>query len=86
MLLFGVYSLVKAALRTPGAIDADVLQAVDALIKTQRTSQSGLVYETRAENSIAAAVQRGIQRFAGRLRENDGLNASRWARSELPKY
>lgn len=58
LLLFSVFALVQAALKTPGAIDADVLVALEALIQTQRTQQSGLVYETRAENAIPAAVQR----------------------------
>jgi hypothetical protein len=60
LLLFSVHSLVQAALRTPGAIDADVMAALEALIQTQRTLESGLVYETRAENTIAMAVQRSF--------------------------
>jgi len=60
LLLFCVYSLVQAAVRTPGAIDADVMAALEALIQTRRTMQSGLVYETRPENSVAAAVQRAF--------------------------
>ena len=59
-LLFAIYSILKAALKTEGSVDTDVLQALDALIKTQLTAQSGLVYETRAENSLAAAIQRGF--------------------------
>lgn len=58
LLLFCVYSLVQAATRTPGAIDVDVMSALEALIQTHRTLESGLVYETRPENSVAAAVQR----------------------------
>jgi hypothetical protein len=58
LLLFSIYSLVQAAISTPGAIDADLIAALEALIQTQRTLQSGLVYETRAENTIAMAVQR----------------------------
>ncbi len=60
LLLFCVYSLVQASLRTPGAIDADLMAAIEALIQTRRTLESGLVYETRPENSVAAAVQRGF--------------------------
>ena len=60
LLLFAVYSLVQAAMRTAGAIDADVLMALEALIQTQRTLESGLVYETRPENTIALAVQRAF--------------------------
>jgi hypothetical protein len=58
LLLFSIYSLVEAALRTAGAVDADVMAALEALIQTHRTLESGLVYETRSENAIAAAVQR----------------------------
>ncbi len=57
LLLFCIYSLVQAALRTSGTIDADVMTALEALIQTHRTLESGLVYQTRAENAIAAAVQ-----------------------------
>ena len=60
LLLFCVYSLVQAALRTPGAIDTDVLAALEALIQTHRTLESGLVNETRAPNTIAAAIQRSL--------------------------
>ena len=81
LLLFSVYSLVQAALRTPGAIDADVLAALDALIQTQRTLQSGLVYETRAENTIAVAVQRAFSSsfadFEKARQEREGLSAFR---------
>lgn len=81
LLLFCVYSLLQAALRTPGAIDADAMAALEALIQTRRTLDSGLVYETRPENSVAAAVQRA---FAAplddyqKLRvEREGLSAMR---------
>ena len=58
LLLFSIYSLLEAALRTPGAVDTDALAALDALIKTRRTAESGLIYESRAENAMAASVQR----------------------------
>ena len=60
LLLFSVYSLVQAAMRTPGAMDADVMAALEAVIQTHRTLESGLVYETRAENTVAVAVQRAF--------------------------
>jgi len=60
LLLFSVYTVLQAALHTPGAVDTDVLEALAALIQTYRTAQSGLVYETQAENKIAASVQRMI--------------------------
>jgi hypothetical protein len=60
LLLFSVYSLVQAALRTQSAVDTDALDALAALIQTRRTAQSGLFYETRAENTIAAAIQQKL--------------------------
>ncbi len=58
LLLFTIYSLVQGARRTEHAVDTDVLAALDAMIQTYRTLASGLLYETRAENAIAASVQR----------------------------
>jgi hypothetical protein len=57
-LLFCIFSLVQAALRTQGAVDSDVIDALKALIQTHRTLESGLYYETRAQNTIAAGIQR----------------------------
>ncbi len=74
LLLFCIYSLVEAAMRTANAIDADVLAALEALIQTHRTLESGLVYETRADNSIAASVQRS---FAASLADYQKLRAER---------
>lgn len=60
LLLFAIYSLLNASLRTEGAVDTDALEALEALIKTYRTSESGLIYESRPENAVAAAVQKGF--------------------------
>jgi hypothetical protein len=60
LLLFCMVSLVHAALRTASATDADALEALGALIKTYRTAESGLLYETRPVNTIAASVQRTL--------------------------
>jgi hypothetical protein len=57
LLLFAVYSLIQAALRTPGAADIDVLEALSALVHTRRTAESGLFYVTRAQNRVASAIQ-----------------------------
>ena len=60
-LLFCIYSLVQAAQRTPTAVDSDIIDALEALIQTHRTLESGLYYETRAQNSIAAGIQRSFE-------------------------
>ncbi len=58
LLLFTIYSLVQAALRTPGAVDTDVMSALEACIQTYMTLRSGLLYETKADNMVAGGVQR----------------------------
>lgn len=77
LLLFSVYSLVQATLRTAHAVDTDVLDALTALIKTRRTAQSGLLYESRSENTVAFAIQ---QKFAESL---NGFERERNERESL---
>lgn len=60
LLLYCIYSLLQAAMKTSGVIDADLMQALEALIQTHRTRETGLVYETRPENAVAASVQRAF--------------------------
>ena len=81
LVLFCTFTLADAALRTPGAVDSDVLAALAALIRTYRTSESGLVYETRAEDRVAAAVQelfeRSLADFQKTRQEKEGLSSFR---------
>ena len=70
LLLFCMYALFQGASRTLGAVDADVLGALAALIQTHRTLESGLVYETRAENNLAAAVQRSFTESLANYQKN----------------
>lgn len=48
--------VLHAVFSTRGAIDHDVREALDALIRTYRTLQSGLVYESRPANPVAANI------------------------------
>lgn len=74
LVLFSMVSLVEAALHTNSATDADALEALDALIKTYRTTESGLLYETRPVNTIAASVQRA---FSASLDDYSKMRAER---------
>lgn len=82
LVLFCLSAAVDAGLRTPGAVDSDILSAVDALIRTYRTADSGLIYETRPDDKIAAAVQDQItqsladfQKERAPLRNSDVMRA-----------
>lgn len=43
------------------AIDADMREALDAAVRTYRTLESGLYYESRPDNPIAARIQSRIR-------------------------
>jgi hypothetical protein len=51
------------------AVDSDVREALDALIRTYRTLESGLIYETRPQNPYAAAIQQELQQAIEELRK-----------------
>ena len=50
-------------------MDSDVREALDSLIRTYRTLQSGLYYETRPSNLIASAVHQHVQQAVDALRK-----------------
>ncbi|MGA2434063.1 MAG: hypothetical protein ABSG25_02120 [Bryobacteraceae bacterium] len=61
LLMFLAGSVLAAGLDTEGAVDTDVRDALDALIRTYRTLNSGIYYETKPANFLAASMQRRIQ-------------------------
>jgi hypothetical protein len=81
LLLFLARTVLDAALATSGATDFDVREALDALIRTYRTLQSGVYYETRPNNPIAANVNRllqtGIEEFRKQETEHTGMAQTR---------
>jgi hypothetical protein len=81
LLLFLARTVVDASLNTPGAVDFDVREALDAIVKTYRTLQSGVYYETRPTNPLAAnisrLVQAGIEEFRKEEPERTGMTSTR---------
>jgi hypothetical protein len=59
-------ALAGIALDSSNIHDGDAREALDAMARTYRTLQSGLVYETRPQNLLAAGIQ---QKLAGELDE-----------------
>jgi hypothetical protein len=57
LMIFLSAKLLAASLATAGAIDYDVREALEALIRTYRTLESGLIYETRPANPLASGIQ-----------------------------
>ncbi len=83
LLMFCGVSLLQAALETLGTVDRDVVDALEALIRMQRTLESGLVYQTRAADHVAAAIQARMERafedYQRIRREREGLAGYRTA-------
>lgn len=73
--------LVVAALQTPGAVDSDVRDALDALTRTYRTAASGLIYESRPANRIAESIAERFQKemsdFRERMAQRTGVHSIR---------
>ncbi len=69
LLMVASRALFEAAAQVPGVIDLDVREALEAMIKTYRTAQSGLVYESRPANPLAAAIQQILDQQLNAYRE-----------------
>jgi hypothetical protein len=76
-----VRTLLESALKTAGVADFDLRDALEALIRTYRTLQSGIYYETRPENALAGEifgqVQGGLEEFRSRERQEQGRTKTR---------
>lgn len=81
ILLFLSGTLTGAALTIPGVIDYDIRDALQALIKTYRTLQTGLYYDSKPTNPIAAAiyeeVQRNVHVFREQIAQQQGIHTIR---------
>jgi hypothetical protein len=62
-------------------VDSDAREGLDALIRTYRTRESGLIYETRPPNPYAADVQEAlkesIEELRKRVTETSGMHSMR---------
>jgi hypothetical protein len=69
------------AMERERAVDGDAREALGALIRTYRTRESGLIYETRPANPYAAAVQdalkNAIEELGKAMAENTGMQSLR---------
>ena len=68
-LVFALALALKRAMDTGDAVDFDAREALEAQIRTYRTLESGLIYETRPANPYAAAIQHGLQNAVDELRQ-----------------
>jgi hypothetical protein len=69
LLLYLARTLLDAAVASSGAIDFDVREALQALVRTYRTLESGVYYETRPSNPIAANISSLVQTSIAEFRK-----------------
>jgi hypothetical protein len=62
------HSLARA-MEAGKAVDWDAREALEAMIKTYRTLESGLIYETKPQNPYAAGIQDGLKAAVEELRK-----------------
>ena len=74
-------ALVDAAMRAGDAVDFDVREALEALVRTYRALQSGVYYENRPNNPVAAricaATQERIAEYRRAELEQRGMTKTR---------
>ncbi len=71
LLWFMGRALSASALDTPGVVDYDVRETLEALIRTYRSLQSGVYYETRPENALAQTLFRRTQEALAEYRAEE---------------
>lgn len=71
LLEFLSQTLAAAALDTPGAVDRDLRDALVALVRTYRTLQTGIYYETLPENALAARIFRTTEEAVAEFRQQE---------------
>lgn len=54
-------AIARMALEAPAIVDSDVREALDSLVRTYRTLESGLYYETLPANPLAGAIHRTVR-------------------------
>jgi hypothetical protein len=81
LLTFLFATIFHSAMQIPGVVDGDVLEALDGLIRTYRTLESGIYYETRPNNplagSIYGAVQDALAKYRGSEQQELGMTKTR---------
>jgi hypothetical protein len=61
LLIVVAAALAKSAVETQGAIDNDVRETLDSLVRIYRATQSGLYFESQPANVLAARIQSDVQ-------------------------
>jgi len=75
-LILWLANALTRAMETGKAVDSDAREALEALIRTYRTMESGLIYETRTPNPYAQGLQEALKTAVEDLRKNLSENSA----------
>ena len=70
-LVFALAVALKRAMEAGAAVDFDAREALDAEIRTYRTLEAGLIYDTCAPNPYAAAIQQKLREAVEEFRKEE---------------
>ena len=71
LLIFLSLTIFRTAMHVPGVVDSDVLEALDGLIRTYRTLQSGVYYDSHPNNPLAGAIYATVQNALAEYRVSE---------------
>jgi hypothetical protein len=71
LLTFLGQAIARSAFETPGAVDFDTREALESLVRSYRTLQSGLYYESLPANPLAANIHHRVQEAIGGFRQEE---------------
>jgi hypothetical protein len=81
LLAFLSATILRTAAETPGVIDFDIREALESLIRTYRTLQSGVYYESRPASPLAARIygvlQQALEEYRRAEHEQLGMTKTR---------
>ncbi len=69
LVLVAAAAIAEGTERLDGLIDADAREALESLVQTYKTLGSGLIYESKPRNPIAAALHELVQLRVGEFRQ-----------------
>jgi hypothetical protein len=69
LVLVAAAAIAEGTERLEGLIDADAREALESLVQTYKTLGSGLIYESKPRNPIAAALHELVQLRVGEFRQ-----------------
>jgi hypothetical protein len=69
LVLVAAAAIAEGTERLEGLIDADAREALESLVQTYKTLRSGLIYESKPRNPIAAALHELVQLRVGEFRQ-----------------